>query len=99
MHDNPWRAPRLSSDAMQLMDLLACRGGSIRIEPLLRACAIPADHLAEAANELSDRGWVDIVWLGPAARRNPALPERFGDVRRIATTRTGRHCYPFIPRY
>lgn len=99
MHDNPWRAPRLSYNAVRLMDLLARRGGSTRIEPLLRASVIPADHLAEAINELGERGWIDIVRLGPAARRSPALPERFRNVRRLATTRTGRHCFPFAPRY
>ncbi len=99
MHDNPWRAPRLSFNAMQLMSLLVRRGGSMRVEPLVRADAIPADHLAQSINELAERGWVDIVWLGPLARRSPALPERFRDARRIATTHTGRHCHRFAPRY
>jgi hypothetical protein len=67
MYDNPRRAPRLSPDAMRLMDLLVCRGGSTRITPLLQACVMSADHLAEAINELAERHWIDIVWLGPAA--------------------------------
>jgi hypothetical protein len=66
---------------------------------LLRASTIPADHLAEAINELGKRGWIDIVWRSPVARRSPALPERFRKVRRLATTRTGRHCFPFAPRF
>ena len=44
MHDNPWRAPRLSYNAC-------------------------------------------------------ALPDRFRPVRRVATTRIGRHCHPLIPRF
>jgi hypothetical protein len=96
MHDNPWRAPRLSPDAMRLMDLLVHRGGGMRIGPLLSAGS--PDRLAATIGELVERMWIDIVWRGPAARRCELIPARFRDVRRIVTTRTGRHCYPFVPR-
>jgi hypothetical protein len=99
MDDNPWRAPRLSPDAMRVMDLLLPRGGGMRVAPLLQAAGIPPDDLAAAINELLERSWIDVVWRGPEAHRPARLPERFRKARRIATTRTGRHCHPFLPRY
>jgi hypothetical protein len=96
MNDNPWRAPRLSDDANYIMRLLLRHGGGMRIGHLLKVAVLHDDALAAALNELVERLWVDVVWRGPDASRPEHLPERFRDVRRIATTRTGRHCYPFV---
>ncbi len=95
--DNPWRAPRLSYNAWRLMELLLRRGGGMRMEPLLRASDMSHDNLVLAIRELAERWWVDIVWRAPSARHPRTVPERFRDVRRIVTTRTGRHCYRFVP--
>ena len=43
--------------------------------------------------------WVEIVWRGPEACRPELLPERFREARRIATTRTGRHCHRYLPKF
>ena len=91
--------PRPPGHAMHVMALLLRRGGAIRIGPLIAASGLSADDLVAAINALQERLWVKIVWRGPLARRPEALPERFREVRRIATTRIGRHCYPFIPKY
>lgn len=99
MYDNPWRAPRLSYDAWSLMQLLQHRGGGLRIGPLLQASTLSDDALVAAVNELVERSWVEIVWRGPQARRPDLLPERFREARRIATTRTGRHCSPLLPKF
>jgi hypothetical protein len=99
MDDNPWRAPRLSHNAMHLMALLLRRGGGMRISPLISAGGMSAEDVVAAVNELTERLWIDIVWRSPLARRPESLPERFRDVRRIATTRTGRYCYRFIPKF
>ena len=64
MEDNPWRAPRLSRDAMQVMALLIRSGGGMRIGPLLRITRLPVDDLAAAVNELIERLWVETVWRG-----------------------------------
>jgi hypothetical protein len=99
MNDNPWRAPRPSDDAMQLMALLLRRGGGMRIGPLLRISHPYHDALVAAANELIERLWVEVVWLGDRASRSNSVPERFREVRRVVTTRTGRHCYPLMPKF
>jgi hypothetical protein len=99
MKDNPWRAPRLSGDAMLLMALLLRNGGGMRIDPLLRITRLPTEDLAAAVNELVERLWVDIAWRGDHARRPDALPERARGIRRIVTTLTGRHCYRYVPKY
>ena len=99
MHDNPWRAPRLSYNAWSLMELLLRRGGGMRMGPLLRASDMSHDNLALAIKELAERWWIEIAWRGPSARRPCALPDRFRPVRRVATTRIGRHCHPLIPRF
>lgn len=99
MDDKPWRAPRLSPDAMQIMALLLGRGGGMRIGPLLRISRLPPDAVVAAVNELIERLWVDVVWLSDDARRSDALPGRVRNARRIATTHTGRHCYPYIPKF
>jgi hypothetical protein len=99
MYDNPRRAPRLSYDAWSLMQLLQHRGGGMRIRPLLQASTLSDDALVAAVNELVERLWVEIVWRSPEARRPELLPERFREARRIATTRTGRHCHRFVPKF
>jgi hypothetical protein len=99
MYDNPWRAPRLSHDAWNLMYLLDQRGGGMRIGPLLQVTTLSHDALAAAVNELAERLWVDIIWRGPEARRPELLPARFREVRRIATTPTGRHCHRYLPKF
>ena len=99
MYENPWRAPRLSYDAWSLMQLLQRRGGGMRVGPLLQASTLSDDALVAAINELVERGWIDIVWRSPEACRPELLPERFRDVRRIATTRTGRHCHRYLPKF
>jgi hypothetical protein len=99
MEDNPWRAPRLSRDAMQVMALLIRSGGGMRIGPLLRITRLPVDDLAAAVNELIERLWVEVVWRGELARRPDALPERARDLRRVITTRVGRHSYRFVPKF
>ena len=96
MEDRPWRAPRLSTNAMLLMTLLLRTGGGMRIEPLLRITRLPTDDLAAAVNELGERQWLDIAWRGDHARRSDALPERARGIHRITTTRLGRHCYQYV---
>ena len=98
MSDNPWRAPRLSYNAWRLMELLLRRGGGMRIGPLLRLSGMSHSNLGLAITELSERLWVDIIWRSHAARRPEPMPEPFRGVRRIATTRTGRHCYRYVPK-
>jgi hypothetical protein len=99
MHDNPWRAPRLSHNAWCLMEILLRGGGGLRMGPLVRACDLSQDNLALAVNELAERWWIEIAWRGPSARRPGTLPDRFRAVRRVATTRIGRHCHPLLPRF
>lgn len=96
MEDRPWRAPRLSGNAMLLMTLLLRSGGGMRIGPLLRITRLPVDDLAVAVNELGERRWIDIAWRGGHARRPETLPERARDIRRIFATRIGRHCYQYV---
>lgn len=99
MDENPWRAPRLSTDAMLLMALLLRHGGGMRIGPLLRISRLTADQLAAAVNELIERLWIEAVWLSDHARRSDVLPERLRDVRRIVTNSNGRHCYRYTPKF
>jgi hypothetical protein len=99
MYDNPWRAPRLSYNAWNLMHLLLRCGGGMRIRPLLQASTLTDDALVAAVNELAERGWIEIVWRSPDARRPELLPERFREARRIATTRVGRYCHRYVPKF
>ena len=55
--------------------------------------------LSEIVNELIERLWVETVWRGEHARRPDALPERARDLRRVITTRVGRHSYRFVPKF
>ena len=89
--DGPARPPSLP--ALRVMGLIARRGGTMRMAPLLDASKLSADELAEAVNELALRGWVRIVWRGPDARRPESLPPRLREVRRVVATRFGRWRY------
>ncbi|NWG72697.1 MAG: hypothetical protein HXY23_13985 [Parvularculaceae bacterium] len=88
------RAPAFSHSALHVFGLLARRGGTMRIGPLLDAARLPPDALAEAVNELAERCWVKIAWRNPRRRLPPGLPERFRAVDRVTTTGLGKWRYP-----
>lgn len=92
--DDEMRPPPLSRAAFTVMALLVRRSGTMRIGPLLAACGLGSDALADAVNELVERHWVRIVWRDPDARLPEALPARLQPVRRVVTTRFGRWRFP-----
>jgi hypothetical protein len=94
MHDDSRESARLSSRALYVFGVVARRGGLMRIRPLLQNAGLPPEALADAVNELMQRGWVRIGWRRPRARLPSGLPERFREVDRIATTAFGRWRYP-----
>jgi hypothetical protein len=65
---------------------------------LLRDANLEPDELADAINELAERGWVKIVWRPEGARLPAELPQRFRPVARITATRFGRYRYPTTTR-
>lgn len=96
--DDENRPPPLTLSAWRVMAALIHHGGTMRMRPLLAACGLGSDALADAVNELAERRWVRIVWRDPDARPPEALPERWRPVRRVVTTRFGRwrhrHTWP-----
>lgn len=90
---NDWRPPPFSADARGVLGLLHRRGGCMRVGPLLDASHLPPDALAEACNELAERGWVTISWRNPRASLPPRFPERFRAIDRVTTTSFGRWRY------
>jgi hypothetical protein len=94
MEQDSWKAPPFSRTAISLFTRLVKHAGCVRVAPLLRDTDVGADELADAVNELAERGWVKIVWRPEGARLPAELPQRFRPVERITATRFGRYRYP-----
>jgi hypothetical protein len=91
MTHEPTPAEPFASEAPRhVLDCLSCHGGSLRIGPLVRHCALDGDALVEALKELYERRWVNISWHKPRATMPPGVPERLRKVDRVTTTRFGR---------
>jgi hypothetical protein len=99
MTDDTWRAELLPVDSMRIMQMLVRRGGGLRMRALIALSGMSADQLLVALRALHERLWIEIVWRSNEAGQDTSLPERFREVRRIATTHTGRHCFPYLPWY
>jgi hypothetical protein len=91
MTDAPPDYPNCSPAARSLFAYIYCRGGLMRIRPLTRRISMEPGVFADAVNELSERGWLNIVWRR-AVRIEPSEESRpQTDVDRLVTTRWGRH--------
>lgn len=91
--DDTWRAPPFSHSAFSVFSLVARRGGTMRVAPLLARSRLPPRVLVDAINELAERGWVKIEWRNPRRRMPDGTPECFRTVERITTTAFGRWRY------
>lgn len=88
------RPQPFSRRALQVYRLLARRGGTMRMRPLLAAAGLAPDDLAQAIDELAERSWVKVTWLPPERRPPPDLPPPFREAERVTTTSFGRWRYP-----
>lgn len=94
MQNDTWLPPPFSRDALYIFGLLARRGGTMRVGPLLQQSHLSTEELAAAVNELAERCWVKIAGRNPRIRMPGDLPERFRAIERVTTTAFGRWRYP-----
>lgn len=91
-HDPP-DYPHCSPAARSLYAYIHHHGGLMRIRPLMRGLHMERKLLADAVNELVERGWLRIVWR-KSARITPGEESRpHTDIDRLTTTRWGRYRY------
>jgi hypothetical protein len=65
----------------------------MRLGPLLRGLGMDQRVVVDAANELSERYWITIVWRKAAPGAADADSRPLSDIYRLCTTRFGRRKY------
>jgi GNAT superfamily N-acetyltransferase len=93
MTDDPMHAPCLSGAARYLFSYLHHRGGSVRLDPLLRGLGIDQRLVVDAVIELAERYWITILWHKAPPGTLEDEPRPLADVYRLCTTRFGRKKY------
>jgi hypothetical protein len=90
---DPLHSQHPTREARQLFAYLRRRGGSVRLQPLLRDHATDRRTLIDAITDLRERYWITIVWRRPAPGVLDDAPRAFTDIDRLCTTRFGRRKY------
>jgi hypothetical protein len=93
MTHDPLDSLHPTREARQLFAYLRRRGGSVRLEPLLRGVAMDPPALIEAITDLRERYWITLVWRKAAPGTPDDAPRPLTDVERLCTTRFGRRKY------
>jgi hypothetical protein len=93
MTHDPMDSPHASRDARYVFSYLHRRGGTMRLQPMLRHLRMDPATLVAAVNELAERYWITVVWRKEVSPPPEDAPRPFTDVARLCTTRFGRRKY------
>ena len=93
MTHDPIDSPHASREARYVFSYVYRRGGSMRLQPLMRHLRLEPRDLVAAITDLAELYWITIVWR-TAAPGTPADETRpLTDIDRLCTTRFGRKKY------
>jgi hypothetical protein len=82
-----------SREARVVFTYLYRRGGSVRLDSLLRGSSLERRVIGEAIIELSERYWITLVWRKTLPGTPDDEPRPYTDIERLVSTRFGRRKY------